>query len=274
MQRAAWLLPDDAPDKEVVVKEKERTSQPWSGAPVLTLIRSTSLLVSGVLPCGGRSGACLRTQTPPLLPRCLRQKWNPPRGSFFIESCTTFIQKHMNQNRKAPSKMQINILLSLSFRTSCHQVLMIVSNLFLVTSIALLILSTIPPFQVVQPLCKSWFRFISQHTDDDSQHEESDFFQMAETTFVVWFTLEYIIRFVVSPKKVESTFWQYWPLPVGLRLRLPERDRPPWDPPLLLLLDPQPPQWEFPRPSRQGGPNLSHPQDPKDFQALQTHYWS
>ena len=44
--------------------------------------------------------------------------------------------------------------------------------------------------------------FISQHTDDDNQHEESDFFQMAETTFVVWFTLEYIIRFTVSPKKV------------------------------------------------------------------------
>ena len=84
------------------------------------------------------------------------------------------------------------------------QVLVIVSSLFLVTSIALLILSTIPPFQVSFCFYSISKNSTPQHTDNENHHEESDFFQMAEATFVVWFTLEYIIRLVVSPKKAKE----------------------------------------------------------------------
>ena len=58
-------------------------------------------------------------------------------------------------------------------------------------------------------------------------------------------------------------FWQHWSFPVGVLVLLPERDRPAGDPPLLLLLDPQPPQLALlPRPPGKGGPDLSDPQDP------------
>ena len=62
---------------------------------------------------------------------------------------------------------------------------------------------------------------------------------------------------------------------MGVLVLLPERDRPAGDPPLLLLLDPQPPQLALlPRPPGKGRPDLSDSQDPQDFQAIQTHYWS
>jgi len=72
--------------------------------------------------------------------------------------------------------------------SSAAKVLVIVSSLFLLASIIMLILSTVPEFQ-------------DDHRQDSE--EENYFFRVTEAIFVGWFTLEYLIRFIVSPYKFE-----------------------------------------------------------------------
>ena len=47
---------------------------------------------------------------------------------------------------------------------------------------------------------KLWLR--QEKTGDGNDHEENYFFRVTEAIFVGWFTLEYLIRFIVSPYKV------------------------------------------------------------------------
>jgi len=75
--------------------------------------------------------------------------------------------------------------------SSAARVLVIVSSLFLLSSIIMLILSTIPTFQ---------------SENRSGTDEEVYFFRVTEAVFVGWFTLEYTIRFLVSPIKSEFIF--------------------------------------------------------------------
>ena len=45
---------------------------------------------------------------------------------------------------------------------------------------------------------------IYQETSENGREEENFFFRVTEAIFVGWFTLEFLIRFVVSPSKVCS----------------------------------------------------------------------
>ena len=44
--------------------------------------------------------------------------------------------------------------------------------------------------------------FFYQEKSENGQEEENFFFRVTEAIFVGWFTLEFLIRFVVSPSKV------------------------------------------------------------------------
>jgi len=68
------------------------------------------------------------------------------------------------------------------------KVLVIVSSFFLLASIIMLILSTVPEFQ---------------EKSGDGEGEETQFFRVTEAIFVGWFTIEYLVRFAVSPHKFE-----------------------------------------------------------------------
>jgi len=68
------------------------------------------------------------------------------------------------------------------------KVLVMVSSMFLLASIIMLILSTVPEFQ---------------DNGEKGNEEENYFFRVTEAIFVVWFTLEFLIRFIVSPNKFE-----------------------------------------------------------------------
>jgi len=74
--------------------------------------------------------------------------------------------------------------------SSAAKVLVIVSSLFLLASIIMLILSTVPEFQ-------------DHGVSAQGVEEENYFFRVTEAIFVGWFTLEYLIRFIVSPYKFE-----------------------------------------------------------------------
>jgi len=73
--------------------------------------------------------------------------------------------------------------------SSAARVLVIVSSLFLLSSIIMLILSTIPTFQ--------------DEKISGVEDVETYFFRVTEAVFVGWFTLEYTVRFLVSPIKSE-----------------------------------------------------------------------
>jgi len=74
------------------------------------------------------------------------------------------------------------------------KVLVIVSSLFLLASIIMLILSTVPEFQEFTSSDK-------EKTEEGNDHEENYFFRVTEAIFVGWFTFEYLIRFIVAPHK-------------------------------------------------------------------------
>jgi len=69
--------------------------------------------------------------------------------------------------------------------STAAKVLVCVSSLFLLTSIIMLILSTVPEFQ------------------ETSDEKENYFFRVAEAIFVGWFSLEYLVRLIVAPYKFE-----------------------------------------------------------------------
>jgi len=77
------------------------------------------------------------------------------------------------------------------------RILVIVSSLFLLASILMLILSTVPEFQEMTNYGES------EETTENGTEEENYFFRVTEAIFVGWFTLEFLIRFVVSPSKFE-----------------------------------------------------------------------
>merc|ERR1719483_868637 len=73
------------------------------------------------------------------------------------------------------------------------RILVIVSSMFLLASIIMLILSTVPEFQ----------EMTNYGETEESSEEENYFFRVTEAIFVGWFTLEFLIRFVISPSKFE-----------------------------------------------------------------------
>ena len=98
----------------------------------------------------------------------------------------------------------INYFYTFTF-TGVFKVLVIVSSLFLFTSIIMLILSTLPEFQVLscQYLISVFLPYTKlQEVSEAGVEEENFFFRSTEAIFVGWFTLEFLIRFVVSPSKV------------------------------------------------------------------------
>ena len=157
--------------------------------------RKTTLRVCGGQPYGGRSGGFWRIQIPRPLPRCRKNDWREGGKKLILASRRKCDRWYSGSSHLVDDSEALCV---------SPQVLVIVSSLFLVTSIALLILSTIPPFQVSFCFYSISKNSTPQHTDNENHHEESDFFQMAEATFVVWFTLEYIIRLIVSPKKAKE----------------------------------------------------------------------
>ena len=46
------------------------------------------------------------------------------------------------------------------------------------------------------------FKLNSFQNQVNGEDDESDFFRATEAIFVIWFTLEYLIRFMVAPYKV------------------------------------------------------------------------
>ena len=109
--------------------------------------------------------------------------------------------------------------------------------------------------------------------------EENYFFRSTEAIFVGWFTLEFLIRFVVSPSKVDHFIHFITKLKFSVLVRIYslifKYNRPPWDPPVLCLTDPQPAVLTIlSGVHRQGCPNIQNSQDPQDFQAVETHHWS
>ena len=96
---------------------------------------------------------------------------------------------------------------------------MSLSSLFLLTSVFMLILSTVPGFQnatrdmfgveLIQPIALIkyiiYFDLVAQEDTDTEGEEENLFLKITEAIFVGWFTLEYLIRFVVSPHKVRMS---------------------------------------------------------------------
>ena len=99
------------------------------------------------------------------------------------------------------------------------KILMSLSSLFLLTSVFMLILSTVPGFQnatrdmfgveltVLLPalLYVIYHGLVVQEDTDTEGEEENLFLKITEAIFVGWFTLEYLIRFVVSPHKVRRS---------------------------------------------------------------------
>ena len=89
---------------------------------------------------------------------------------------------------------------------------MSLNSLFLLTSVFMLILSTVPGFQnatrdmfgVRLALTHHVTCFCLQEDTDTEGEEENMFLKITEAIFVGWFTLEYLIRLVVSPHKVSS----------------------------------------------------------------------
>jgi len=79
--------------------------------------------------------------------------------------------------------------------SNAAKVLVIVSSGFLLASIVMLILSTVPEFQ---EFCMS---FVEETKEEGNDQEENYFFRVTEAIFVGWFTFEYLIRFLVAPKK-------------------------------------------------------------------------
>ena len=95
---------------------------------------------------------------------------------------------------------------------------MSLSSLFLLTSVFMLILSTVPGFQnatrdmfgveltaftaLLYIIC---FGLLVQEDTDTEGEEENLFLKITEAIFVGWFSLEYLIRFVVSPHKVRRS---------------------------------------------------------------------
>ena len=77
------------------------------------------------------------------------------------------------------------------------EILMSLNSLFLLTSVFMLILSTVPGFQ------NATRDMFGEDTDTEGE-EENLFLKITEAIFVGWFTLEYLIRFVVSPHKVSG----------------------------------------------------------------------
>ena len=60
-----------------------------------------------------------------------------------------------------------------------------------------------PLYQVLTSVRTEKFSAVQEKTGDGSEHEENYFFRVTEAIFVGWFTLEYLIRFIVSPYKVK-----------------------------------------------------------------------
>ena len=60
-----------------------------------------------------------------------------------------------------------------------------------------------PRLQVLTAVRIEKFSAVQEKTGDGSEHEENYFFRVTEAIFVGWFTLEYLIRFIVSPYKVK-----------------------------------------------------------------------
>ena len=89
---------------------------------------------------------------------------------------------------------------------------MSLSSLFLLTSVFMLILSTVPGFQNATrdmfgvgrggALSRAELYSVLQEDTDTEGEEENLFLKITEAIFVGWFTLEYLIRFAVSPHKV------------------------------------------------------------------------
>ena len=110
--------------------------------------------------------------------------------------------------------------------------------------------------------------------------EENYFFRVTEAIFVGWFTLEYLIRFIVSPYKVGCSFFFInivskisFRLAVRVCCFISQYYRPSRNSSILRVCLPEPAFFPiFPRIHSEGSSDFSHPPNIKNFQTFATHH--
>ena len=117
---------------------------------------------------------------------------------------------------------------------------------------------------------------IQENTDTDDD-EDNLFLRITEAIFVGWFTLEYLIRFAVSPHKVSYPATLDDPpsltIPGGVPPLLAQHHRRSRHPPLLHVPAPQQTLLRvLSGVHRQGGSDLQNPQNTPDIQTFSTHH--
>ena len=107
--------------------------------------------------------------------------------------------------------------------------------------------------------------------------EENYFFRVTEAIFVGWFTLEYIIRFIVSPRKVRLLKFEptssYLEISDWISHLVSQYYRPPWNTSILCLRIPQSLVFPIlPWIHCQGCSNIPNSSHLENFQAIKTHH--